>query len=47
MGEREERRERERERESLFFFFLSLLFKIYGNWTIGFHQSKKQSWSTQ
>ena len=29
----------------LFLFFLSLLSKIYGNWTVGFRQSKRQSWS--
>ena len=34
----------EREREGKRFF--SLIFKIYGNRTVGFHQSKRQSRST-
>ena len=38
-------RECVREREILFFIFLSFLFKIYGNWTIGFRQNRRQSWS--
>ena len=31
--------------EKLFFFFSSLLSKIYGNRTVGFLRSKRQSWS--
>ena len=38
---KEARREREKK-----FFFSSLLSKIYGNRTIGFHRSKMQSRST-
>ena len=42
--ERESVRERKRERYFYFFFFLFASFsKIYGNWTIGFHRSKRQS----
>ena len=36
----------EREREKIFFFLSLLLSKIYGNRTIGFCQSKRQSQST-
>ena len=36
----------ERERK-IFFFLSSLLFKIYGNRTIGFPRSRRQSRSTQ
>ena len=39
----QQRRETEREREKYFF---SLLSKIYENRTVGFHRSKRQSWST-
>ena len=37
-----EKRERERKKENIFLLFS----KIYGNWTVGFRQSKRQSWST-
>ena len=40
--ERMSRREREREKEKKGFPFL---FKIYGNRTVGFSRSKRQSWS--
>ena len=36
----ERERERERERE---IFFLSLISKIYENWTVGFRRNKRQS----
>ena len=36
---KEEKRERERKKNSL-------LSKIYGNWTVGFRQNKRQSQST-
>ena len=36
----------EREGEIVFFSFSSLLSKIYGNQTVGFFRSKRQSWST-
>ena len=36
-------REREREREMKIKIKILLLFKIYENWTVGFHRSKRQS----
>ena len=30
-----------------FLFFLFILFQIYGNWTVGFHRSRRQSWTTR
>ena len=35
------------ERGRIFFFFSSFLSQIYGNWTVDFCQSKRQSWTTQ
>ena len=37
----------EREGERDFVFLFSLLFKIYGNWTVGFRWNRRQSRSTQ
>ena len=41
-GEREESVPRD---IFIYFFFFSLLSKIYGNRTIGFRRSRRQSWS--
>ena len=37
---------RENGERDFFFFISSFLSKIYGNWTIGFYRSKRQSRST-
>ena len=47
MGERVESVKKEEGREiEILFIFLSLLSKIYENWTVGFRQNKRQSSST-
>ena len=36
------------ERESfIIFIFLLFLSQIYGNWTVDFHRSRRQSWTTR
>ena len=37
----------ERGRFLFLFFFFCLLSKIYGNWIVDFHRSRRQSWTTR